>query len=128
MFLTLADAAKYIPGADEPREASTPWDKPTLSDRINTRMLAKFSNKPCVYFIGNPAFVKIGFTTNVARRFADLDAMSPFPLSVLLLSLGSFTLESDMHERFGLHSIRGEWFWHDGKLAEFIACERVKFA
>jgi len=91
-------------------------------------MFYRFANTHCVYFIGTALFVKIGYTTTIARRLSDLDAMSPIPLVVLLLVPGDFTQEREFHSRFARYSIRGEWFRHEGKLAEFIAQERVKFA
>jgi hypothetical protein len=129
-LLTLDQAAALIPGADEfPEGYCSPYDKPTLSTRISENMHREIgTRRQCVYFIGNSLFVKIGYTTNVSQRLGDLHAMSPFPLYVLLLARGGFDQESEFHDRFARQWIKGEWFRHDGKLAEFIATERVKFA
>lgn len=127
-LITLDQAAALIPGADElPEDYRSPYDKPTLSCRIDVNMHESVGKRHCVYFIGTRLFVKIGYTTNVWRRLSDLDAMSPFRLRVLLLARGDFYEEREFHTRFAKQSIRGEWFRHNGKLADFIAAERVKF-
>lgn len=123
-------AAQLIPAFEElPEDYRAPWEKPNLSDRIERHMCDEIgTRRSCVYFIGTRLFVKIGYTTNVWQRLSDLNAMSPFRLDILLLAQGDFTQERDFHGQFARQWIRGEWFRHDGKLAEFIARERVKFA
>jgi hypothetical protein len=69
-----------------------------------------------VYILGTPGSntVKIGRTTNLARRFADIQNMSPVPLTVLWSHPGGHELETRLHRRFADQRIHGEWFTFDG--------------
>jgi len=67
-----------------------------------------------LYFIANEALdaVKIGLTTNIARRLSTLQISSPVELKPVLLCQCSQNLEREVHAQFkaeGWH-IRGEWF------------------
>ena len=65
-----------------------------------------------VYVLGAPGSntVKIGRTTNLAKRVADIQRMSPVPLNVLWTTAGGSELETQLHRHFaGLRS-HGEWF------------------
>ncbi|WP_158710204.1 GIY-YIG nuclease family protein [Streptomyces katrae] len=65
-----------------------------------------------VYVIGTPTstVVKIGRTTRLAKRLADIQRMSPVPLEVLWTHPGGHDLETNLHRQFsGLRS-HGEWF------------------
>jgi hypothetical protein len=54
--------------------------------------------------------VKIGFSTDVTRRLADLQFMSPVELSVRLTIPGGQVLEHIFHTRFASLHVRGEWY------------------
>ena len=67
-----------------------------------------------LYFIANEVLdaVKIGLTTNIARRLSTLQIASPVELIPVLLCKSSQNLEREVHAQFkaeGWH-IRGEWF------------------
>lgn len=65
-----------------------------------------------VYALGTPGsnVVKIGRTTNLDRRLADIQRMSPVPLTTLWTHPGGSELEANLHRHFkGLRS-HGEWF------------------
>lgn len=65
-----------------------------------------------VYVIGSPssALVKIGRSTNLERRLADLQRMSPVPLKVLCTYDGGSELEAALHRYFKDRRTHGEWF------------------
>ena len=70
-----------------------------------------------VYAIGSEdfPFVKIGHTTNVAARLAQLQTGNPYRLEVLGTWPGTFALEQLVHQSFAFQRLRGEWFDFDGQ-------------
>jgi hypothetical protein len=66
-----------------------------------------------IYFVqagGGDAPIKIGFSTDVAQRLADLQVANPRELRLLLVVSGTEDIEAAFHHRFRKHHIRGEWF------------------
>jgi hypothetical protein len=73
-----------------------------------------------VYLIGPSVFdggggaVKIGVTTDLRRRLAELQTGCPFTLQVLSAGVFScpYVVEEELHQRYGGYRIRngGEWF------------------
>ncbi|MFI9465720.1 GIY-YIG nuclease family protein [Streptomyces xiamenensis] len=65
-----------------------------------------------VYVIGTPGAntVKIGRSIDVARRLADIQRMSPVPLTVLWSTPGGHELETALHRHFRPYRSHGEWF------------------
>ncbi|WP_328632030.1 GIY-YIG nuclease family protein [Streptomyces sp. NBC_00356] len=65
-----------------------------------------------VYVIGTPGSftVKIGRTTDVTRRLAAIQRMSPVPLIVLWTHPGGHELETALHRHFKSIRSHGEWF------------------
>lgn len=65
-----------------------------------------------VYAIGTPGgnTVKIGRTTNLDRRLAEIQRMSPTPLVVLWRHRGGSELEASLHRHFKTLRSHGEWF------------------
>ena len=65
-----------------------------------------------VYCIGEKPGgpVKVGFTTQLARRLADIQTGSPVPLVVLGSFAGTRGSEADLHEQFADLALHGEWF------------------
>lgn len=65
-----------------------------------------------VYVIGadgSPA-VKIGTSTNPARRLASMQTSTPFALSLLATFDGGHELEQALHREFADQRVRREWF------------------
>lgn len=70
------------------------------------------SERSVVYVIGavGTRLIKIGQTTDIRRRLADLSTGSPVQLSVLWTAPGDQRLESDLHCYFRRQRRHGEWF------------------
>lgn len=64
--------------------------------------------------------VKIGFTTNMAQRFALLQTGSPANLTIIGFWPGTFTDEKAIHKQFSDKQACGEYFDLDGELFVFI--------
>lgn len=71
-----------------------------------------------VYILRKDGRVKIGYTTNLARRFAALQ-----PDTVLYVAAGDRNTERDLHGRFGAHWITGEWFADAPEIHAYIAAQ-----
>lgn len=70
--------------------------------------------------------IKIGFTSNVARRLHELGKGRRHLKFVALLELaGDKRLEGELHARFAAHRISREWFRPASELLEFIAERRA---
>lgn len=69
-------------------------------------------NGRCVYFIEAVGLgrVKIGFTTNIFRRFWQLQTCCPAPLEVLGIIDGGRDIEARYHRSYGNARIIGEWY------------------
>jgi hypothetical protein len=67
---------------------------------------------PCVYVIGSPGsnVVKVGTTTQLAKRLRALQLSSPVPLEVLWSAPGDRTREAALHQHFAHLREHGEWF------------------
>ncbi|WP_322500827.1 GIY-YIG nuclease family protein [Streptomyces rochei] len=65
-----------------------------------------------VYVLGSPdgRTVKIGRTTNLSKRLADIQRMSPVQLTVLWTHPGGSALETNLHRHFKHLRSHGEWF------------------
>lgn len=64
-----------------------------------------------VYFIEAPdGLIKIGWTSDLARRVNNLAVGSSGPIKVLATTPGGRTLEAHLHERFSDDRVQGEWF------------------
>jgi hypothetical protein len=75
-----------------------------------------------VYFLLNPdtGLVKIGYTTNLSRRWAALENGSGCALQLLATFDGELSLESRLHGEFREYRRVGEWFEYTGTLRAFI--------
>jgi hypothetical protein len=64
-----------------------------------------------VYFItGAPGFVKIGYTTDLAKRIQALQIGCPLVIEVLAFARGDRGVEQDYHYKFRAWRQSGEWF------------------
>ena len=76
----------------------------------------------CVYFIEthDGAFVKIGYSIHVPRRFDEIGVMLP-GLRLIGYMPGTMATERWLHAKFAAHRERGEWFRHNEDVSRFIA-------
>lgn len=70
------------------------------------------SERSVVYAVGatGTRLIKIGQTTDIRRRLADLSTGSPVQLSVLWTAPGDQRLEASLHRYFSRQRRHGEWF------------------
>lgn len=68
---------------------------------------------------GSPT-VKIGRSIDLAKRFADIQRMSPTPLEILWSYPGDHELETRLHRHFRKLRSHGEWFTFEGSPVEAI--------
>lgn len=75
-----------------------------------------------VYFVECPeAFaIKVGFTSQVERRFSMLQTSSPFELRLIGTVPGGLDHEARLHWLFRKERTRGEWFRDGGPLRSMI--------
>lgn len=75
-----------------------------------------------VYVLGAPGSntVKIGRTTNLEKRVADIQRMSPVPLAALWTHPGGHELETRLHRHFASFRSHGEWFTFRGDAVQLI--------
>ena len=75
-----------------------------------------------IYFIqaGDDGPIKIGITTCLKRRLAQLQKTSHRALRVLTTMPGDREIEKVLHEGFAICRLCGEWFEPHGALLEFI--------
>lgn len=77
-----------------------------------------------VYVIGSPdsTIVKIGRSTDVAKRLSTIQRMSPLHLTVLWQTEGGSELETALHSWFSARRVHGEWFdFSDGDASALVA-------
>ena len=74
-----------------------------------------------VYAIECEGMVKIGFSVCPYHRFTTIQTFSPFECRLVGVMAGDFRQEAALHRRFASQRVRGEWFTHDGDVAEFVA-------
>lgn len=60
------------------------------------------------------SLVKIGRSTNIQRRFADIQCMSPTELDLIWCTEGGAALEARLHRAFRIRRKHGEWFDFSG--------------
>lgn len=73
-----------------------------------------------VYFIRVGAFVKIGYTGNLASRVKSLSTASATPPVVIHSEPGTNRDERGYHHRFADLRENGEWFRLEGPLADYL--------
>ena len=80
-------------------------------DAIDREIAPLFSG-PHVYFVQsiNEGPIKIGFTTNLARRIAQLNTGSSARLVIIASMPAGRAYERHLHRRLAAHRLHGEWF------------------
>lgn len=75
-----------------------------------------------VYFILDEVnnVVKIGVSCNPFKRLSDLQTATHAKLSLLVVKLGSYQMEGELHRRFADDRINGEWFRFSDSIKEYL--------
>jgi hypothetical protein len=75
-----------------------------------------------IYFVFSPSqkAIKIGFSTDVAQRIADLNTALSEPLILLGTLPGVMDDEKQLHRLFASWRLSGEWFTDDGVIRDFV--------
>ncbi len=76
-----------------------------------------------VYFLEaiGENLIKIGFTSNLRRRLANIRSMLPWETELLGVIRGESLQERTIHIRFASFHVRAEWFQNSDEIREFIA-------
>lgn len=64
--------------------------------------------------------VKIGVTTNIAKRTIALSGGIPGGVVMVATIAGGADVESFLHDKFASHRLNGEWFAHCDEIKDFI--------
>jgi hypothetical protein len=70
--------------------------------------------------------VKIGVTSNLPDRLAQIARQTGSPIKCLLKFAGDKGMEGGLHGVFDEYRVTGEWFRREGRLAAFIAEQRLR--
>lgn len=73
-----------------------------------------------IYFISHTEYIKIGYTSDIARRLTELQTSCPIKMSVLALIEGEMSDEIALHDKFSHLSSHGEWFHYSAEIDDFI--------
>ena len=60
-------------------------------------------------------------TRKAKHRLKGLDTANPFPVELIATMEGGQELEMELHERFAVHRIKGEWFVFSDEIKAFLA-------
>lgn len=95
-------------------------DKP--QKRLEPPNLEQYAGQDFIYFIRAKAlgFIKIGYSSNVAKRIKSLDTGSPDTLELIKVIPGGQEMEHKIHQFFDDIRVKGEWFQPDSKLLNYI--------
>jgi hypothetical protein len=106
----------------EQRMAEIRADKSLTMEPPKPRKAAPLSAPEAgyIYFVRMGAFVKIGFTTDVAARMKAIQTSSPEKIVLLRIERGAVENERTFHRRFHRYRANGEWFTLQGGLATFL--------
>jgi hypothetical protein len=97
--------------------------EPSDIARIKAYLAAGFEERTesVIYFLAVRGFIKIGWTSDWRRRFANLQCANPEPLQVLLIIGRPQVYEKTMHTTFAAHRTSGEWFSDHTDIRSHIA-------
>lgn len=68
--------------------------------------------------------MKIGLSGDPEKRLRSMQSGSPVPLVLLHTEAGDFEREMELHHRFDLYRVRGEWFYPGVVLSEYCGAVR----
>lgn len=75
-----------------------------------------------IYFIqvGNDGDIKIGYSTNIKSRMSTLQTSIPVTIKLLGYICGDITIEKELHKKFRIFKVKGEWFKCTKDIIDFI--------
>jgi len=73
-----------------------------------------------IYVVGDDYLVKIGWSKTPNIRYSKIKSDSPVDCRLWGVIDGSRQDEAQLHKRFQEQHLRGEWFFNDGSVAEFV--------
>jgi hypothetical protein len=74
-----------------------------------------------VYVLGFDNYIKIGMSADVIQRINEIQTWLPAKVFVHCIFVGDGReTEKMLHDRFSRYRLRGEWFKHEGALADWI--------
>lgn len=74
-----------------------------------------------VYFLEAPGAFKIGFSTHLYKRLADLRTSSAVKITLYDYVLGDRRLEKELHRILASERMSGEWFADSDKTVDLIS-------
>jgi hypothetical protein len=92
----------------------------TALNEFAKRRVAERPEQSWVYFIRVTSRVKIGVATNPASRMMEMQVGCPWPMTIVGMVPGSYPLESELHKRFKVHRLDGEWFRYAPEIKQFV--------
>lgn len=66
------------------------------------------------------SMVKIGYTTNLTKRKANMSVSAPGGIHFIATLKGDHETEQYLHDKFASYRSSGEWFRYEGELEEFV--------
>lgn len=76
-----------------------------------------------VYFAEAEGSIKIGWSSDVARRLEELQTGNPRKIRLLGAFPGTMHDEAALHRKFGHLRLEGEWFRGESELRSFVASQ-----
>lgn len=73
-----------------------------------------------VYFLEGNDAIKIGYTTHLGKRLADLNTSSPFPITLCEYARADKQVERELHKLLASERLNGEWFKASDKVWDMI--------
>lgn len=67
-------------------------------------------HEPYIYLIEHENKYKIGFSRDINKRIKNFNTSHAIPCKIIAVAPGDKSLEKELHIKFSLHHIKGEWF------------------
>lgn len=80
-----------------------------------------------VYFIRAPSAIKVGFASDVVKRFANIQTANPDELILLGAIRGTYLVEQAIRAELREHHLRGEWLRASPEVERYIAQTLAEF-
>jgi hypothetical protein len=75
-----------------------------------------------VYFLYSAGLIKIGYTRDIYKRFADLKNMGGAPAQLIAVVPGNKNCEKSLHHIFKADRKHGEWFQISADIRRYLGC------